>query len=325
MMKIKKSFGAALVLLAGLALAGAVAAQDKAKAKADAPESANGGYSEEGADTCLGCHEADHTSREGAIFLSRHARPDDARTPFGKGQLQCEACHGPGDAHVNAEDDERGKIIAFNPPASRPAGQLNAPCLVCHGNKARIAWQGSTHDVNQVSCATCHSLHSANDPVLAAATQADVCAKCHKKQMAEIRKPWSHPILAGKVVCSDCHNVHGSNVDKLLVKPTVNQVCYSCHAEKRGPFLWEHQPVAEDCANCHSPHGSTNPALLKKSPPLLCQQCHAAAGHPAIARTGAALPGGTGGGQGFLLAGGCVNCHSRVHGSNHPAGAKLMR
>ncbi len=323
-MMIKKSLGAALLLLAGLALSGAAVAQDKAKAET-AAEAANGGYSEEGADTCLNCHDADHATKEGAIFLSRHARPDDARTPFGKGQLQCEACHGPGADHVKTKKGKRDKIIAFNPPATRAPAELNARCLVCHENKARIAWQGSTHEVNQLSCATCHSVHSGNDPVLAAATQVDVCGKCHKKQIAEIHKPWSHPIAAGKVVCSDCHNVHGSNVDKLLAKPTVNQLCYTCHAEKRGPFLWEHEPVAEDCTNCHSPHGATNPALLKKNPPLLCQQCHAAAGHPSIARTGAALPGGAGGGQGFLLAGGCINCHSRIHGSNHPAGAKLMR
>jgi DmsE family decaheme c-type cytochrome len=71
----------------------------------------------------------------------------------------------------------------------------------------------------------------------------------------------------------------------MLSKPTVNQTCYSCHAEKRGPVLWEHAPVAEDCALCHSPHGSVRQALLVKTPPLLCQQCHSAAGHPSVART----------------------------------------
>ena len=35
--------------------------------------------------------------------------------------------------------------------------------------------------------------------------------------------------------------------------------------------------------------------------------------------------GGSGNGSAFLLAGSCTNCHTQVHGSNHPAGAKLMR
>ncbi len=110
---------------------------------------------------------------------------------------------------------------------------------------------------------------------------------------------------------------------KLLLKPTLNETCYTCHAEKRGPFLWEHAPVAENCTNCHTPHGSIHPTLLVKRAPLLCQQCHSQSGHPSVARTGAGLPGGSP--SGFLLAGACINCHSQVHGSNDPSGVKLMR
>jgi len=111
----------------------------------------------------------------------------------------------------------------------------------------------------------------------------------------------------------------------MLIKPTLNQTCFSCHADKRGPLLWEHAPVAEDCSLCHTAHGSVRSALLTKSPPLLCQQCHSAADHPSAARTSSSLPGGSAGGSIFLVAGSCTNCHSQVHGSNHPAGAKLMR
>jgi DmsE family decaheme c-type cytochrome len=125
--------------------------------------------------------------------------------------------------------------------------------------------------------------------------------------------------------CSDCHSAHGSATVAMLNKPTLNQTCYSCHADKRGPMLWEHAPVSEDCALCHTAHGSLRDALLTKTPPLLCQQCHAPADHPSVARTSQSLPGGAAGGAIFLAAGGCINCHSQVHGSNHPAGAKLMR
>ena len=111
----------------------------------------------------------------------------------------------------------------------------------------------------------------------------------------------------------------------MLSQPTLNQTCNSCHADKRGPVLWEHAPVAEDCSLCHVPHGSVRTALLTKNPPLLCQQCHTTASHPSLARTAQGLPGGSSGGAAFLVAGSCTNCHSQVHGSNHPAGAKLMR
>ena len=56
----------------------------------------------------------------------------------------------------------------------------------------------------------------------------------------------------GLMTCSGCHSPHGSTAPAMLVKPTLNQTCYSCHAEKRGPLLWEHQPVTEDCALCHT-------------------------------------------------------------------------
>jgi hypothetical protein len=66
--------------------------------------------------------------------------------------------------------------------------------------------------------------------------------------------------------------------------------------------------------------------MLKTRPPFLCQQCHEVQGHPAVGYTPDGLPGGSGTQSGaFLLAGSCTNCHSKVHGSNHPSGSKLMR
>ncbi len=87
------------------------------------------------------------------------------------------------------------------------------------------------------------------------------------------------PVREGKVVCTDCHNPHGSFSEALLKTATINEVCYQCHAEKRGPFLWEHPPVRENCLNCHDPHGSNNDFLLKISRPRLCQQCHSGGQH----------------------------------------------
>ena len=53
-------------------------------------------YSREGADTCLSCHEDAATL---ALFKGAHANPGDPNGPFGHGQLQCEACHGPSGDH----------------------------------------------------------------------------------------------------------------------------------------------------------------------------------------------------------------------------------
>ena len=58
--------------------------------------------------------------------------------------------------------------------------------------------------------------------------------------------------------------------------PSGDAVCYKCHADKQGPFVYEHVPVkTEGCSSCHTPHGSTNPRLLKVSlVNMLCLQCH---------------------------------------------------
>jgi DmsE family decaheme c-type cytochrome len=292
-----------------------------APATPPAAAAAAGAYSPQGADTCLGCHNYDAVI---AIFRTKHARPDDPRGPFGHGGLQCEACHGPGGAHVQAGGGPLAGLLDFGPKASAPAVKQNAQCLSCHQSNAAHDWASSAHAASEVACASCHTLHAAKDPVQSAATQIEVCTSCHQAQHADLNKPSHHPLREGKMACTSCHSPHGSTAPAQLVRNTVNETCTTCHAEYRGPFLWEHQPVTEDCSNCHNPHGSAQPALLKMRPPFLCQTCHEGAGHPSIVNTPQGLPGG-GSPSAFLLAGGCTNCHSQIHGSNHPSGRAFMR
>jgi cytochrome c peroxidase len=69
-------------------------------------------------------------------------------------------------------------------------------------------------------------------------------------------------------------------------------------------------------------------ALLNKPGPKLCQQCHAAesigGGRAHISNFldyDTANPGR----MRFIVAANCANCHSKVHGTNHPSGAALQR
>ena len=282
-------------------------------------------YSAKGADTCLGCHDDEGAGYSAtALFKTKHAHRGDKRSPFGPGGLQCEACHGPGALHARTKKAEH--INTFKADAALPLAQRNQACLSCHQNGTLNAWHAGAHERANLACSDCHKVHSVKgDPVLVKASESQVCLSCHKGQRADFHKPSTHPVLQGKMSCSDCHNPHGSAAPAMLAKATVNQTCFSCHADKRGPLLWEHAPVAEDCSLCHTPHGSVRQALLNKSPPMLCQQCHSTAGHPSVARPSTGLPGGSTGGAVFLVAGSCSNCHTRVHGSNHPSGAKLMR
>jgi DmsE family decaheme c-type cytochrome len=308
------------------ATAPATATETPAAAPAAAAPVLASQYTEKGADTCLKCHDEESEFPVFSIFKTKHAQPADKRTPFAG--LQCEACHGPGAEHAKKvpEGQRQAPIIKFGTKSYVPAEKQNKYCLTCHQGNARIVWKDSVHERNDLACASCHKIHAPRDAVLTKTTQPDVCYNCHQKARADFYKASTHPVRAGLITCSECHSPHGTNSNNLLIKPTVNQTCYTCHAEKRGPFLWEHAPVTEDCTICHTPHGSVNAFLLKKSPPLLCQQCHANAGHPAVALDGSALPGGSNSASSaFLLVGGCTNCHSQVHGSNHPSGVRQMR
>ena len=283
-------------------------------------------YSRKGADTCLKCHDEDNEYPVLPIFRTGHGETGDSQSPMAI--LQCETCHGPvGEHGRRVRDGEvRPPIRAFGKNAWTPLAEQNAVCLRCHDDTPRINWHGGIHETEGVGCADCHQSHSRRDPMSVAANQIDRCSSCHLKQKAEFYRRSSHPLRFEQLRCSDCHNAHGTFGDKLIKTEGKNDLCLRCHAEKRGPMLWPHAPVIEDCTLCHYAHGSIQSALLKKRPPLLCQQCHSSAGHPSALYSGDGLAGGSNSSQRkFLLGKGCLNCHSQVHGSNHPSGVKLMR
>jgi DmsE family decaheme c-type cytochrome len=312
----------ALWLLAGLAWQPMAAAQTGAAAQ---PLPRADQYSPKGADTCLECHDDESPGYSAkALFKTKHAHRGDKRSPFGAKGLQCESCHGPGALH--ARNKRAASIVNFKSDGKTSLEARNQVCLSCHQGSSRTAWHAGAHERGNVACTDCHKVHQSHgDPMLTKASESQTCLSCHKQQRADFHKTSSHPVLQGKMSCSDCHSPHGSSTQGMLAKPTLNQTCFTCHADKRGPLLWEHAPVAEDCSLCHTPHGSVRSAMLTKSSPLLCQQCHNPTGHPSVARTGSNLPGGSSGGAAFVVAGSCSNCHTQVHGSNHPSGAKLMR
>jgi DmsE family decaheme c-type cytochrome len=124
------------------------------------------------------------------------------------------------------------------------------------------------------------------------------------------------PLREGKLECTSCHNPHGTPNDKLLLQASVNQNCYTCHAEKRGPFLWEHAPVRENCTNCHDAHGTMADKMLKVKTPLLCQQCHQTSSHP-----GPAYPAQSR----YAFNQACLSCHMAIHGSTHASGNRFFR
>jgi DmsE family decaheme c-type cytochrome len=276
-----------------------------------------------GAKQCMTCHKEGKNPAAHEVFLTPMGISGAEDSPFAEGSHDCETCHGPSASHRKKQKDgsRLSPAVAFN--KDTPVEKQNEVCMACHDNSHTMNWMGTVHEEEEVACADCHKVHAERDPVMDKLTQQDVCFACHPRTRAATFKSSSHPLRFGEMTCSDCHNPHNGNNDYLLVRSTINDTCYTCHAEKRGPYLWEHAPVTEDCSLCHNSHGSNHPALLKQRPPLLCQQCHSPGGHPATAYTSDDMENNFQ--DRFLLARSCGNCHAQVHGSNHPSGVTITR
>jgi DmsE family decaheme c-type cytochrome len=263
-----------------------------------------------GAKTCLTCH-ASQTAAFEKTLMGRIGKTQ-------KGKFDCENCHGPGSAHVKAGGGRGvGGIISFRPEdQARTADENNGVCLACHERGDRTYWHGSTHETRGLMCTNCHTVmkNVSRKHQLKTVSELDTCFQCHKDRRAQVARSSHMPLREGKMVCSDCHNPHGSQTEALLKKDSINDTCYTCHAEKRGPFLFEHAPVRENCDNCHAPHGSVNEYMLKISRPRLCTECHAF-GHGT--NTGPLVV--------QAISRSCQNCHTEVHGTNSPSGALLHR
>ena len=260
------------------------------------PQAASAHYA--GVDTCKTCHED--------LYKKNFEYTPHFKTTLANGH-GCESCHGPGAEHVAGGGDVT-KIISFKNLSKQ---DVNTRCLGCHGEKhEQRHFSASSHASNDVGCLDCHSPHHAKEPEhLLSRAQPELCYGCHTSTKADFARPYHHRVDEGLVHCSDCHNVHGTtSLRQVRAVPSGDAVCVRCHADKEGPFVYEHVPVkTEGCSSCHTPHGSNNPRYLRVSQVnLLCLQCHT---FPVLS------PGGPTHNQATKYQA-CTMCHAAIHGSN---------
>ena len=301
---------AAVVFLAVPATMPAIAVDNHAAAQkppvAESAPAPNATYV--GAEVCKGCHEELYNK----FSPNAHSHLlTEKKVMAGVEAHGCESCHGPGSAHVEGGGDAT-KIVRFE---RLSAEEASARCQGCHQASERSNFHRSAHLENGVGCTSCHSIHAAKeraDLLLAGSPQ--LCYQCHTEVKAEFGRPFRHRVNEGLVGCSDCHNEHGGfQPHQLRASAEQDQVCLKCHAEKRGPFVYEHEPVkSEGCTSCHTPHGSTNPRLLKVSQVnVLCLQCHTMS----VANIPSQPPIGPAHNQAQKYQA-CTLCHAYIHGSN---------
>ena len=272
-----------------------------------------------GSEACKSCHEAQWE----AFQTNPHHRAEVDSTVVAD-RVGCEACHGPGSLHVAAGGDRsQPGFASIRNFKSMSMEDVEASCLNCHRGGEQFHWRHSTHAQRNVSCLNCHNIHHARDQgTVALLNDKDtnhLCLTCHRDKRATIRRSAHMPLREGSMSCADCHNPHGSAGEHQLRAASVNELCTTCHADKRGPFLWEHPPVRENCLNCHEPHGSNNDKVLAGKRPFLCQRCHIGTRHPSTLYDNPDLV------SNRLFNRSCTNCHSQIHGSNHPSGKTFLR
>lgn len=251
-----------------------------------------------GSETCATCHEEvskGFASNPHSKLALQHA----------KNGATCESCHGAGKAHV----DGGGDVTKIFNPSKAAAKDVDKTCLGCHSGK-HANFDRSAHAKANVSCVSCHSVHKGEgSESLLKASQPGLCFQCHSDTKPAFNMPFHHKVQEGAVKCTDCHDAHGT-FGKSNLKNTADQnaICTKCHAETRGPFVFEHAAVkAEGCVGCHTPHGSQNARLLNMpSITTLCNQCHSAVAEGAV----------HGVGMGSQTSTPCINCHTMIHGSN---------
>jgi len=299
------------------------------------PRVAGDGYV--GMERCRTCHRAE--------YLQFQKTPHAKLTPPGKDPVTgCEMCHGPGKAHADNQEaagDDEAKLAAGRKLIWGFEGnpQQNAErCMVCHQtNREQREFTHSTHAVHGVSCSDCHSAHLVlsqqnpqrtsmriaqeeffNVPKLAEDNrwlhssllrkqQPDLCYQCHGNIAAAFALPTHHRVPEGAMKCTDCHNTHGTS-NRATLRQSGWESCTVCHAEKRGPFVFEHSAVkVEGCVACHTPHGSVNRMLMvRREERFLCLQCH-------VDPVAVNVPHSR---LSFQTRGDCTRCHSSIHGSN---------
>jgi len=279
-------------------------------------------YSRKGADTCLKCHDNSGNVPVLDIFQGKHGNPNIKNSPFQ--HYQCETCHGPIGEHDKkrlAEGESRETMFVFGKHSQLQPEEQNQICLSCH-QEQQNHWQQGQHQQANLTCVSCHQIHSSQDPMQQAQSQIMQCSTCHQQQWQQSQLASAHALGKGLMACNDCHSQHQKFSTPTL--ELVNKTCFQCHADKKGPFVWPHQPASENCTSCHAPHGSNHKPMLTQQPPFLCQQCHGGVSHAGVIPDKGANATEDSSAM-FLFNRGCVNCHSQIHGSNHPSGSGLQR
>ena len=198
-------------------------------------------------------------------------------------------------------------------------------CTACHDDVAQrfkftSHYKGvmESEEVLGGGCESCHgpgSLHAdSTEKKDIVRYSAENCFTCHMGKKAEFRLQYHHPVVEGRMTCTDCHNPHATEAESLASVTSLqktNDTCVKCHKEMKGPFVFEHDAVREGCQTCHNPHGSVYDKMLVADQTNLCLRCHWEQSFSATGQLGGVT-------HNYYIGRGeeCIDHHRAPHGSN---------
>lgn len=239
-----------------------------------------------GKELCVSCHQEMGQQLKTIRFAHKPVAEND-----------CTKCHDP---HAS----DTGSVLKDVP--------LKLCTTECHQDIKKAAFDAKfKHQavVEDRACVNCHTAHGGDLAKLLKSRPIDICMKCHDKSIvqeggktiasvAEISKPGMSlhgPLREG--TCGGCHNVHGSDISRLLTKEYPETfyapfkvdnygLCFTCHdkqlalekttdaltgfrnGDRNLHFLHVNKdPRGRTCRACHSTHASTQDMHVREAVP----------------------------------------------------------
>ena len=232
-------------------------------------------------DKCVACHATGGQPRvEGS----------DADTRVAELGIACEACHGPGQAHVRAmqSGDVTGGFQIVHPAKldKAPAAQVCGQCHLAYRVRNIEAWREAGWSYRPGGDIKVDRSVLRPDPYGSQITSrywGDGTISVGGREYNGLIE--SACYQQGDLTCTNCHSMHSFNEPRKLLRPGQDR-CLGCHdqlAENHSHH--ESGSSGSVCQNCHMPH--TTWGLLKAMPshritrpvvdrarPNACNLCH---------------------------------------------------
>lgn len=245
---------------------------------------------------CIACHAVAGEPRRddhGLSFATRAAELG----------IACEACHGPGAAHVDRHRDPVGRYLARGKddptivnPKKLPAERSAAVCGQCHAYaypRDEAEWwshgYARTFRAGDTLAASRHViLPQTFERKDAPRIEADIDSLFWKDGTIRVGGREYNGMIASKctqggITCTSCHSMHrGDPAGQISPDRAGNVACTSCHSAMQ-PDHSHHRDVA--CVDCHMPktsyallsavrsHRIDSPNLASDKPNA-CNLCH---------------------------------------------------